>query len=101
MFPEVGEVWRTRDAESGSRIDLLWATRFLTGHCQWGRLLCHGMLMSGWHVLGVGTVSLEIIFCGIVEGYPRSGSVCCRGSIWTDGVYTIWLCIVVLDWVST
>ena len=36
VLPEVGEVWRTRDAESRSRIDLLWTTRFLMGHCHVG-----------------------------------------------------------------
>ena len=35
-LPEIGEVWTARDAESGSRIDLLWMTRFLTGHCHVG-----------------------------------------------------------------
>ena len=30
-------------------------------------------------VPGVGTISLEIFFCGIVEGYPTNGSVCFEG----------------------
>ena len=36
MLLEVGEAWTTRDAESGSRIDLLWTARFLTGNCHVG-----------------------------------------------------------------
>ena len=32
--------------------------------------------MSEWNVSGVGTLSLEIIYCGIVDSYLRKGSVC-------------------------
>ena len=35
--------------------------------------------MSGWHVPGAGTISLEIIFCGIVEGYPGAAALVFEG----------------------
>ena len=74
-MPEVGEVWRTRDAESGSRIDFLWTSRFLTGHCHVGAFALPWAVDEWVGVPGVGPISLEIIFCGIVEGFPRSGNV--------------------------
>lgn len=52
------------------RLVLPWGAAML------GLLLCLGILMRWWNALGVGTSSLEIVYCGIVEGYPRRDRVC-------------------------
>ena len=36
VVPIVGEVWTTLDVVQGQRADLLWAARFLIGHCHVG-----------------------------------------------------------------
>lgn len=57
--------------------------------------------MSGCNDLGVGTISLEIICYGIVEGYPRRDVVCCRMSVLeVMGTYVVYHCTIVFGLVS-
>ena len=36
-LPTISKVWRTSDTELGGRLDITFATRFLTRHCHLGR----------------------------------------------------------------
>ena len=70
------DIIRDRISSSGVGQTFFGWRGFSWGIAMWEPLVYLGVRMSGWNVPGVGTFSLEIIYCGIVVGYMRNGSVC-------------------------
>ena len=55
-----------------------WVARCVMGHYHVGAFALPWDIDEwGWNAPSAGTISLEIIYCGIVESYPRRDKVQC------------------------